>query len=211
MDEVRVERSGRNDLFDLHDADPAAHGRGRIEVPRGLAEDAVAGFIGFPGFHDGQVGEDALFHDVGLAVEVLVLLALGDHGADAGLGIESGDARAAGAHAFGQGALRVELDLEFSAQVLPHEFVVLAHVGGHHLPDLVRVEQFAEAETVDTAIVRRDGEILHAAVDNGVNQQFRDAAEAKTASRDEHSVMEKAVEGLRCAAIDLLHRKSPCR
>jgi hypothetical protein len=49
-----------------------------------------------------------------VAVEHLDLLALGNLGADTGLGVEGGDARAAGAAALGQGALRVELDFELS-------------------------------------------------------------------------------------------------
>ena len=136
---VGIERSGRHDLLDLDHADLAAHRRRRVEVARGLAEDQVAGVVRLPGLDDRQVGDDAAFQDVGLPVELLVLLALGDHRADAGLGVEAGNARAAGAHALGQRALRVEFELEFARQVLAHELGVLADVGRDHLLDLPRV------------------------------------------------------------------------
>ena len=116
VDAVGVERAERHDLLDLGDADLAAGGGVRIEVPRGLAVDEVALLVALPGLDDGEVGDDAALEDVGLAVELLVLLALGDHRADAGLGVEARDAGAAGAHPLGEGALRVELELELAAR-----------------------------------------------------------------------------------------------
>ena len=46
--------------------------------------------VGLPGFDEGDVGADATLEDIGEAVEVLVLLAFGDEGADAGAGVEAG-------------------------------------------------------------------------------------------------------------------------
>ena len=89
--------------------DLAAHRRRRIEVARRLAEDRIAGLVGFPRLHDGDVGEDALFEDVVLAVEHLHLFTLGDLRAVAGLGVEAGDAVAGGAHALCQRALRTQV------------------------------------------------------------------------------------------------------
>jgi len=40
--------------------------------------------------HDGKIGEDAALHDIALSIELALLLALGDEGADAGLGEEGG-------------------------------------------------------------------------------------------------------------------------
>ena len=90
--------------------------------------------VALPGLDDGEVAEDAALHHVGLAVELAHLLALGDQRADAGLGEEGRNARAAGADALGQRALRVELDLELAGQVLALEHLVLADVGADHLP-----------------------------------------------------------------------------
>ena len=125
----------------------------RIEVARGLAVDEVAFGIALPGVHDREVGDEAGLHDVALAVELALFLALGDVGADAGLGEEGRDAGAAGADALGQRALRVELDLELAGEKLLREQLVLADIGRDHLLDLARLEQQAEAGAVDAGIV----------------------------------------------------------
>ena len=66
---------------------------------------------------------------IGLAVEIVQFLAFGDHRADAGLGVESRDARAAGADAFGQRALRIEFQLQLAGQIRLLEQLVLADIG----------------------------------------------------------------------------------
>jgi hypothetical protein len=71
--------------------------RRRIEVARREAEEQVALGVGLPGLHQRDVGHQRALHDVGLAVELARLLALGHLGADAGLGEEGRDAGAAGA------------------------------------------------------------------------------------------------------------------
>src|SRR3546814_9795737 len=86
-----------DDFLDLGDAD-LCRGRHRlVEVARGLAEDEVAALVGLPPLDDREVGEDAAFEDIILSVEAIHFLALGDERADAGLGVEAGNARAAGA------------------------------------------------------------------------------------------------------------------
>ena len=108
----RGRRSGPD--LDLDHADLAAGGRGLVEIARGLAENEVAGFIRLPCLDDGEVGEDAAFEDVVLTVEGLHFLAFGDLRADAGLGVEAGDACPACAHPLGQRALRAKLDVQFA-------------------------------------------------------------------------------------------------
>ena len=93
-------------------------GHDRVEVPRGLPVDQVALGVGLPGVDDRQVGVQAAFHHIEPAIEFLLRLALGDLGAGAGGGEEGRDAGAARADAFGQRALRVELDLQVAGQVL---------------------------------------------------------------------------------------------
>src|SRR5207302_10472611 len=116
MDAVGVERAHGHDLLDFRDADLAA-GRGRqVEVARGLAEDEVAALVRLPAFDDRQIGADAAFEDIVLAVERLHYLALGDLGADAGPGIEAGNPRPARAHALGERALGAELDFELAGE-----------------------------------------------------------------------------------------------
>ena len=68
----------------------------------------------FQAFTSDRSATNAAFEDVGLAVEFLVLFAFGNDGADAGARVEAGDARSAGAHAFGERSLGTELHLDFA-------------------------------------------------------------------------------------------------
>ncbi len=194
VDVIGIEAARRHDLFDLDDTDLAAHGGGRVEVARGLAEHQVTRRIGLPGLDDGQIGDDAAFQNIGLAVELFQLLALGNHGAHAGLGVEPGDARAARAHALGQRALGVEFQLQLSAQILAHEFRVLADVGRDHLLHLAAFQQQAQTEPVHARVVGGHGQVLDAIVADRRDQQFGDAAQAKAARRDEHAVEQQPIQ-----------------
>src|SRR6476646_4924673 len=121
MDAVGIQRADRHDLLDLGDADLAASRGRKVEVARGLAEHEVAALVGLPALDDREVGADAALEDIVLIVELLDLLALGDLGADPGLGIESGDSRAARAHPLGERPLGSELDLDLAGEILPLE------------------------------------------------------------------------------------------
>src|SRR3546814_10076239 len=91
----------------------------------------------------------------------LQLLAFGNKGADAGLGVETGNARAARAHAFRQRSLRAEFQLKLARQILALELLVLTNIGTDHFTDLARAQQLAQALAIRARIIRRDGEILH--------------------------------------------------
>src|SRR3546814_16263799 len=82
-----------------------------LEVARGLAEQQVARLVRLPALDDRQIGAAAAFEDICLAVEHLGFLALGDLGADAGLGIATGDTRPARADALGKRDLGTEINL----------------------------------------------------------------------------------------------------
>ena len=71
MDAVGVEAADRHDLLDLGDADPAGGRHRLVEVARGLAEHEVAALVRLPALDDRQVGADAAFEDIVLAVEIL--------------------------------------------------------------------------------------------------------------------------------------------
>ncbi len=101
MDRIRIEAADGHDLLDLGDADLARGGGGRVEVARGLAEDQIARLVRLPALYDGEVGADAALEDILLAVEDLGLLTLCDQRADAGLGVEAGNARPARAQPLG--------------------------------------------------------------------------------------------------------------
>src|SRR4029078_6924372 len=107
---------------------------------------------------------DAALHDRALAIEGAFFLALGDIGADAGLGEEGGDSRAAGTQTFGHGPLWIELDLQFAGEELLSEQFVLADVRSDHLFDLPGLQEQAEAGAVDASIVGDASEVFHAGI-----------------------------------------------
>src|SRR3546814_18744032 len=110
-------------------------------------------------------------------------LALGDHRPDPGLGVEGGNAGAARANAFGERALRIELELELSRKIEFGEKLVLADVGRDHLTDLAVVEKRPETEAIGAAIVRDDREILDAACEQACDQMLGIARKARSEER----------------------------
>ena len=189
-DVVGIDLARLDQVLDLGHGDLGRRRHHRVEVARGLAVDEVAFGVALPGMHDGQIGDQAGLHHVLLAVELADFLALGDQGADAGLGEEGRDAGAAGAAALGQGALGIELDLQFAGQELLGEGLVLADIGRDHLPDLARLQQHAQADIVDAGIVGDHGQALDAAVPDRLDQSFRNAAKAEAAGHDRHIVFQ---------------------
>jgi hypothetical protein len=181
MDVVRIDLAGRHQVLDFGDRDLRGGGHHRVKVPSGLAVDEIAGGIALPGVNDGEIGEQAALHDVFLAVEDLFFLAFGDQRADAGLGVEGRDTRAAGANALGERALRIEFEFEFAGEVLLGEQLVLADIGGDHLPDLARLEQPREPDPVDAGIVGNHRQVLDPAVADRIRQGLGNAAEAEAA------------------------------
>ena len=152
-----------------------------------------------------EVGADAALEDVGLAVELLMLLALRDLRPDAGLGVEAGNPRAACAHPLGERALRRELDLDLVREELPLELLVLADIGRDHLPHLPGAKQLAEPFIVDAGIVRGDGEVLDAARDDRIDQPLGNSAQPEAAGGDRHSVEQQPFERALGVGIDFLH------
>ena len=206
MDVIGIEAADRHHLLDLGDAD-LARGRHRlVEVACGLAEDEVAALVRLPALDDAEIGANAAFEDIFLAVEGLHLLALGHQRADAGLGVEAGDARPARAAAFGERPLRAEFHLKLAAEILPLELLVLADIAGDHLLHLLRAQQLAEPLAVDSGIVAGDGQVLDARCLDRVDQPFGDAAQAEAARADRHAVVQQAFERRRRIGIELVHR-----
>jgi hypothetical protein len=77
-----------------------------------------------------EVRGDATLEDEGLAIELLVPLALRDVCADDGAGVEAGDAGAPRTQPLRERALRAELHLERAVEMLLREQLVLADVRG---------------------------------------------------------------------------------
>src|SRR5262249_38531831 len=167
---VGIEGAHRHQLLDLGDAHLRRRRHHGIEVSGRLAIDEVARGVALPRLHQGEVAVQAALHDVFVAVEHLGLLALGDLGADAGLGVEGGDARAAGAAALGQRALRVEFYLELALEIELGEGLVLADVGRDHPLHLPGLEQQPQPFAVDAGIVADARQILDARLLHGADQ-----------------------------------------
>ena len=203
MDVIGIERTDGHDLFDFRDRDLARRRHHRIEVPRGLAIDEIAFRIALPRLDDGEVRLQSAFENICLAVEILVLLAFGDQRADARLGVEAGNARAAGADALGQRALRIEFQLQLLGEILPLKGFVLADIGRDHLLDLARLQQKAKTEIVHARIVGDDSQALHPAVAQRGDEIFRNAAKAEAAGHHRHVVEYRAVQSGFGAVVDL--------
>jgi hypothetical protein len=157
--------------------------------------------------HDREVGDEAALHHIRLAVELAQLLALGDEGADAGLGEERRDARPARADALGERPLRVELDLELAREILLREGLVLADVRRDHLPNLPGVEEEPEPGVVDAGVVGDDRQPLHPGLADRLDQGLGDAAQAEAAGHDHHVVPQQAGERRLGVGVNLVHSR----
>ena len=192
VDLVGIELADLDELLDLGHADLAASGDHRVEVPGSFSKNEVAGFVALPRLYERDLGFDAGFEHVFLAVEDFRLLAIGQFGGEAGAGVKPGDARAARAQPLGECALRDEFEFEFAAEHLAFEFLVLADVGSHHLFYLPGGEQNPHAEAIHARVVADDGEAFHAAVVQCGDEIFRYAAEPEPARGDCHVVVKQA-------------------
>ena len=153
-DVVGIDIRRLHEVLDLGHGDLAGRGHHRIEVARGLAVDEVALGIAHPGMHDREVGHEPALHDVAIAVEFAFVLSICDLRPGARSREECRNAGAAGANALGERALRIELDLQFTREILLRERLVLPDIGRDHLLYLPAGEQNAEPDTVDATIVR---------------------------------------------------------
>src|SRR6185312_12295439 len=143
-----------------------------------------------------------------MAVEFAKLFALGDVRADAGTRVKAGDAGAAGAHAFGERALRGELDLDLARKKLALELGILADVARDHLADLAGLEQQAQAPAVHAGVVAGNGQVARAGRPESEDECLGDATKAKAANGDEYSVTSESCERRVGAWIEFVHANS---
>ena len=178
----------RHNLFHLHHRNAPGGGHQRVEILRGVAIDHVAVPVGFPAFDQREIAADRLFKDVVSSVELAHLFAFGDRGAIPGGGVKAGDAGAAGADFFRQRSLRGEFYRQLAAQHQLFKQRVFPDVRGHHLADLARLQQHAETETVDPAVVGDHRQPLHLATLHLGDQVLGNAAQAEAAGEQRHAV-----------------------
>ncbi|MNT18099.1 hypothetical protein D3C72_1532810 [compost metagenome] len=139
------------------------------------------------------------------AVEFAQFLAVGNDGAHARLGEEGGNAGAAGAQFFGQGALRREFQFQFAGQVLAREFLVFTHVGGNHFLDLARGQELAQAEAVHARVIRNGRQARHAGIAQGSDQGFGNAAQAEAADGDGLAILDDTGQRRGGVRINFIH------
>src|SRR6266545_2396979 len=153
VDQVRVELAREGDVRRLDDRHLRGGAHHRPEVPGRLAEDEVSPGVRLPGVDEREVGPERQLEEIGAAVDDAGLLSLRHLRADAGRGVEAAQPRAPRPDPLGERPLRHELHLDLAGEVLPLELLVLADVGRDDLPDLLRLEEGAEAELGRPAVV----------------------------------------------------------
>ena len=152
--------------------------------------------VALPGLHQAEVRAEPVLHHIHLAAELARLLAFRHLGTITGGREEGRDARAARAAAFGQGALRDQVHLQFPGQHLPLELLVLAHVAADHLADLPRPQQQPQPEVVNACIVADAGETLHAPAHQCGDQVLGDAAQTEATYHQGHAIGDALERGV---------------
>src|SRR5690606_31194550 len=93
-DRLGVERAQPDDLVDLGDRGRRRRGHDRPEVAGSLAEDQIAPAVGLERADEREIRTDRILEQVGLALDLADLLALGELRADGGGRVEGADAGA---------------------------------------------------------------------------------------------------------------------
>ena len=157
-----------------------------------LVERQVAPAVGFPRFHQAHVTLQRALHDVATAVEFANLLAHGHLGADAGGGEERGNAGARGTHAFGEGALRddLQLDLAGAIEAFEHHRIGGARERADDLADTPELHQACQSDVADASVVGRDDEVGGALLDQSVDQRVGLADGAEAANQHDGTILD---------------------
>nr|GFA43677.1 hypothetical protein [Tanacetum cinerariifolium] len=188
MDFGRQQHARLDDFFHFHHGDLAGGRYHGVEVLRGVTVHHITEVIGLPAFDDGEVAGDGLFQYHVAAIELSGFFAFRHRRAVAGGRIERGNAGAACAHFFSEGALGRQLDLQLTAEQLALEQGVFTDVGGDHFADLPVFQEDAKPETVDAAVVGNHRQAFHAHAFDFCDQVFGDAAQTETAGQHGHVV-----------------------
>src|SRR5260370_17675871 len=160
VDLVGRELAEFDELFYFSDYIIGSRGHHGIEVARSLAIDEIAPAVALPRFDESEVATHGALENVLAALEFSRFFAFGNHGAVAGGCVKGGNAGAAGANAFGEGALRIEFYLYFAAQDELLEKFVFADVGGDHFFDLAILQEQAEAGAIGAGAAAGHGQIF---------------------------------------------------
>ena len=160
-----------DELVDLGDGRGPRHGHGDLEVLSRPVELKVAVGVATARADKRIVGRERGLQDRPTAVELALLLALSDDGADPGRGEEGRDARATRADALGQGALRDQLHVDGTLGVLLLDVGVAAHERALPGANLAVMEEHREPLPLVTAVVADDGQPLAPLSGDGLDDE----------------------------------------
>src|SRR5471032_2207802 len=186
---VGLELAYFDQVLHFGDGDARGGAHHRREVPRRLSKDQIPPLVALPGPYDCIVGFQRGLEDHLPAVDDPRLFSFRDLRARSRRGEEAAQARATRADALGQRALRVELHLQLTGEILPLELLVLADIARDHLLDLLALEKDAEALVVGPAVVGDHRQVLHAFLVNGGDQVLGIAAKTEAAGENDGAVL----------------------
>ena len=221
VDLVGLEHSVLHDLLHLGHRDLGRLGALRVEVAGGAAEDEVAGLVGFPGLHAGEVSLDRLLEDVLLPVELLHVLGLAVHldlavfrhlqgklpllddSAVAGGRVESWDARPSCAELLGQSSLWCEDQFELTSIEQLCDLLVLSDIRGVDSFHLVVVRQETETEVLSADVIGDDGEVFGAFLVHSSNKVLRNTTDPETSEQHGRAIFQ-VVQGFHGILVDFI-------
>src|SRR5262249_47849009 len=189
-DHFRVELPELHGFIYLRDRDLRRARHRRPVVACAFPVHEVAPAVAALGLYQRKVPVQRVLEHLSLAVDDPRLLALREVGAKTCRSKEPSDARARGAHAFGQRPLRDELQLDLAAAVRLLEMVRvdLARIGADELTDAPRFEQRGNPDLAVARVVVDDDQVLRALRDQSVDQLLGYARAAEAADENGRAV-----------------------
>src|SRR6516162_10314981 len=122
-----------------------------------------------------EVGAQRRFHQIFSAVDLDLLLAFLDDGADSGRREYATESAAAGADAFDQRALRNQIDRHLARDHLLLRLWIETDVACDGASHQTRIDKFADSAAGEGRVVGDDGEIAFSLPDQFIEQTFRGA------------------------------------
>ena len=159
-----------------------------IEIARRQGVGEIAEVIRQKCVHQREIGAQRSLEQVRLAVNLDLLLAFLDEGADAGRRQYAAEAAAAGADALHESALRDQVDSDVLAQHLLLCLRVQPDVGADHARHLRAFEQLADALAGYRRVIADQGKARLLLPHQLVQQAFRRAHAHETADHDARAV-----------------------
>src|SRR4029077_12474189 len=152
-------QSYRYDVLGSDDGRVGGHGDDWIKVPRREGVGEIAEVVGKKSADQCKLRVKGRFDQVGLTVDLNLLLALFDDGADSCGSQHATQPITAGADTLDQRALRDEIDRHFFGDHLFLGFGIKANVASDGAADEAGINKFADTASRERRIVRYNGQI----------------------------------------------------